>query len=121
MRSLNRSSVSIFAGLFVLAAMLFAPSVAQAQSYVTPVEIIAVPVEEAGPLAVPDVTIGDGTGVVGDDDEVLGISQTAGGSGSGGGLAITGSGVSVPVAVGAALIGSGGVLIAAARKRQSNS
>ena len=35
------------------------------------------------------------------------------------GLAITGSNVNMPVAVGASLIGAGGLLVAAARKRRN--
>lgn len=127
MRSFKSLPALLLAGFFLLAGLAFAPAVASAQDYVTPgVLVVASPGDftvggtPAGtPLDGVQPTAGTGTagdGTAGADDEVLGISQTA----AGGGLAHTGSDVNAPVALGALLIGSGGLLLAAVRKRDEN-
>lgn len=108
-----KMSIAALCGLCMLG---FAAGPASAQEYVivTPLTITEAPAVEAG-----SETGGIGTGVdpvagaATPDDEVLGITQTAGG------LAHTGSEVSVPAAGAAALIGLGGLALLASRKRES--
>lgn len=122
MRSFKSRPAVFLLGIFALAGLAFAPAIASAQDYVTP-NIIANPGsftiggDPAGTALDPIQPVAGDGAAAGADDEVLGISQEAGG----GGLAHTGSDVNAPVALGALLIGSGGLLVAAARKGDRSS